>query len=137
MDFANAVTLQGFLIPAISSRKAETEGGVARRREFRDAGLIDNRVIRSLSKVWGLGDIPILGQLFAAAPLRKSSDELARRRDAAVSSSRLRLTIRRGCRIAFAIRKDARDAAQEALAKLCIKIRQFAASRSSRPGWHR
>jgi pilus assembly protein CpaC len=76
LDFANAVTLQGFLIPAISSRKAETEVVLRDGESFAIAGLIDNRVTRSLSKVRGIGDIPILGQLFRSRSTQKSNDEL-------------------------------------------------------------
>jgi len=76
LDFANAVTLQGFLIPAISSRKAETEVVLRDGESFAIAGLIDNRVTRSLNKVWGIGDIPILGQLFRSRSMQKSNDEL-------------------------------------------------------------
>jgi len=76
LDFANAVSLQGFLIPAISSRKAETEVVLRDGESFAIAGLIDNRVTRSLNKVWGIGDIPILGQLFRSRSTQKSNDEL-------------------------------------------------------------
>ena len=43
---------------------------------FAIAGLIDNRVTQSLSRVRGLGDIPILGQLFRSRSTKKSTDEL-------------------------------------------------------------
>jgi pilus assembly protein CpaC len=38
--------------------------------------LIDNRVIQTLSKVRGLGDIPILGNFFRSRGTKKSTDEL-------------------------------------------------------------
>jgi len=76
LDFANSVTLQGFLIPALSQRKAETEVLLKDGESFAIAGLIDNRVTQVLSKVRGLGDIPILGQLFRSRSTKKSSDEL-------------------------------------------------------------
>ena len=40
------------------------------------AGLIDNRVVQTLSKVRGLGDVPILGTFFRSKSNRKSTDEL-------------------------------------------------------------
>src|SRR5207245_5154967 len=43
---------------------------------FAIAGLIDNRVSQTLTRVRGLGDIPILGQLFRSRSTKKSSDEL-------------------------------------------------------------
>lgn len=76
LDYSNAVTLQGFLIPAISARKAETEVILKDGESFAIAGLIDNRVIQTLSKVRGLGDIPIVGNLFRSRASRKSTDEL-------------------------------------------------------------
>ncbi|HUS07046.1 MAG TPA: pilus assembly protein N-terminal domain-containing protein [Bryobacteraceae bacterium] len=76
LDFANAVTLQGFLIPAVSTRRAETEVILKDGESFAIAGLIDNRVIESLNRVRGLGDIPILGNLFRSRSVKKSTDEL-------------------------------------------------------------
>jgi len=76
LDFSNAVVLQGFTIPAIASRRAETEVVLRDGESFAIAGLIDNRVITQLSKVRGIGDIPIIGQLFRSRTARKSSDEL-------------------------------------------------------------
>lgn len=76
LDFANAVTLQGFLIPALSQRRAETEVVLKDGESFAIAGLIDNRVIETLDKVPGIGDIPILGRLFKSRSTQKSTDEL-------------------------------------------------------------
>ena len=76
LDFSNAVTLQGFLIPAISTRSAETEVVLRDGESFAIAGLIDNRVIQVLNRVWGLGDIPIVGNLFRSRSTRKTTDEL-------------------------------------------------------------
>jgi pilus assembly protein CpaC len=76
LDLANAVQLQGFMIPAISTREAETEVVLRDGESFAIAGLIDNRVVQVLSRIRGLGDIPILGNLFRSRSTRKSSDEL-------------------------------------------------------------
>jgi pilus assembly protein CpaC len=76
IDFANAVTLQGFLIPAISTRYAETEVLLKDGESFAIAGLIDNRVVQTLSRVKGLGDVPIVGNLFRSRSTKKSTDEL-------------------------------------------------------------
>lgn len=76
IDYSNAVTLNGFLIPAISSRVAETEIVLKDGESFAIAGLIDNRVTQVLSKVPALGNIPILGNLFRSRTNQKSTDEL-------------------------------------------------------------
>ena len=76
LDFSNAVTLQGFTIPALSQRRAETEVILKDGESFAIAGLIDNRVIETLSRVPGIGDLPILGRLFRSRSTQKSTDEL-------------------------------------------------------------
>ncbi len=76
LDYSNSVTVQGVLIPAISTRRAETEVILKDGESFAIAGLIDNRVVQTLSRVRGLGDIPVLGQLFRSRSTRKSTDEL-------------------------------------------------------------
>jgi pilus assembly protein CpaC len=76
LDYTNAVTVDGFQIPALSSRSAETEVNLRDGESFAIAGLIDNRVTQILSKVPGLGDIPILGQLFRSKSTEKTSTEL-------------------------------------------------------------
>jgi pilus assembly protein CpaC len=76
LDYANAVTLQGFLIPALSQRRAETEVILKDGESFAIAGLIDNRVIETLNKIPGLGDLPVLGKVFRSRSTQKSADEL-------------------------------------------------------------
>lgn len=76
LDYTNAVTLQGFQIPALTTRRADTEVVLKDGESFAIAGLIDNRVTQTLSKVRGLGDIPILGQLFRSSTVDKSNSEL-------------------------------------------------------------
>jgi pilus assembly protein CpaC len=76
LDFSNAVTLQGFLIPALSQRKAETEVVLKDGESFAIAGLINNNVTKELAKVKYLGDIPILGYFFKSSSVQKSTDEL-------------------------------------------------------------
>ncbi len=76
LDYTNAVTVDGFQIPALSSRSAETEVNLRDGESFAIAGLIDNRVTQILNKVPGLGDIPILGQLFRSRSTEKTSTEL-------------------------------------------------------------
>jgi pilus assembly protein CpaC len=76
LDFSNAVTVDGVLIPAIASRVAETEVVLKDGESFAIAGLIDNRVTQIMSKIKGLGDIPIIGQLFRSRSTQKTADEL-------------------------------------------------------------
>jgi pilus assembly protein CpaC len=76
LDFADALTISGFTIPALSTRKAETEFELRDGQSFVIAGLIDNRVTDIWNKVPGLGDIPILGAFFRSKSLQKSNSEL-------------------------------------------------------------
>lgn len=76
LDFANAVTLQGYLIPAVATRFAETEAILNDGESFAVAGLIDNRVIQTMSSVKWLGDVPVVGQLFRSRSTRKTNEEL-------------------------------------------------------------
>jgi pilus assembly protein CpaC len=76
LDFANALSIQGFTVPALSTRRADTEFELADGQSFVIAGLMDNRVTSLTNKVPWLGDIPILGNFFRSKSLRKSNSEL-------------------------------------------------------------
>ncbi len=76
LDFANALTISGFTVPALSTRKAETEFELQDGQSFVIAGLMDNRVTDIYNKIPGLGDIPILGNFFRSKSLTKSNSEL-------------------------------------------------------------
>jgi pilus assembly protein CpaC len=76
LDFTNALTIQGFTIPALSTRRAESEIELRDGQSFGIAGLLDHRAVVQMSKVPGLGDIPIIGQLFRSRSINRSNDEL-------------------------------------------------------------
>ena len=76
LDYSNSINLQGVQIPALITRRAETEVVLKDGESFAIAGLIDNRVLQTMSRIRGLGDIPILGQLFRSRSTRKTTDEL-------------------------------------------------------------
>jgi pilus assembly protein CpaC len=76
LDFSNALTISGFTVPALSTRKAETEFELQDGQSFVIAGLMDNRVTDIYNKIPGIGDIPILGNFFRSKSLQKSNSEL-------------------------------------------------------------
>jgi pilus assembly protein CpaC len=76
LDLANGITISGFQIPAISTRRVSTEIELQDGQSFAIAGLLDNRVIETMSKIPGLGDIPLLGKLFQSRALAKNNTEL-------------------------------------------------------------
>lgn len=76
LDFANGVVLQGFQIPALSTRRAETEIELQDGQTFAIAGLLNNTMNSTLKKIPGIGDIPILGLLFRSKAAQKEQTEL-------------------------------------------------------------
>jgi pilus assembly protein CpaC len=76
LDFTQAVTISGFTVPAISTRRAETEIELKDGQSFGIAGLLDNRAQVQLSKIPGIGDIPILGNFFRSRSINRSDSEL-------------------------------------------------------------
>jgi pilus assembly protein CpaC len=76
LDYSNALTFSGYTIPALSTRRVESEMELRDGQSFAIAGLVDNRVTEIASKIPGLGDIPILGNFFKSRSLQKSRDEL-------------------------------------------------------------
>lgn len=76
LDFTNALTISGFTVPALSTRRADTEFELKDGQSFVIAGLMDNRVTDVINKLPGLGDIPILGAFFRSKSAQKSKTEL-------------------------------------------------------------
>jgi len=76
LDFANGVLLQGFRIPALSTRRTETELELVDGQTFAIAGLMNNTLNSTLQKIPGIGDIPILGNLFKSKAAQKNQTEL-------------------------------------------------------------
>jgi pilus assembly protein CpaC len=76
LDFNNAVTIEGFRIPALTSRRADTEVELRDGQTFAIAGLLNNTALSSMRKIPGLGDIPVLGTLFKSRAYQKDQTEL-------------------------------------------------------------
>jgi pilus assembly protein CpaC len=76
LDFSNAITLEGFRIPALSTRRTETEVELRDGQTFAIAGLLNNTVTDTMRKIPGVGDIPILGWLFKSKAMQKQQTEL-------------------------------------------------------------
>jgi pilus assembly protein CpaC len=76
LDYTNSVTISGFTIPALSTRRAETQVQLRDGQSFAISGLLDRRTTDSLGKVPGLGELPILGPLFRSKNITHSTVEL-------------------------------------------------------------
>lgn len=76
IDLANAVQLSGFTIPALATRRMETNVELKLGQSFAVAGLIDDRVTDQMSRIPGLSSIPILGSIFKSRSERKTKSEL-------------------------------------------------------------
>lgn len=75
-DVGHGVSFNGFVIPAITTRRAQTSIELGESQSFIVAGLLDNRDTESFSKIPGIGNVPILGQLFKTRDVSKGLDEL-------------------------------------------------------------
>jgi pilus assembly protein CpaC len=76
LDYANGLTVNGFTIPGLDTRRVQTEVELASGESFVIAGLLDNQAVENLNKIPGFGDIPILGKLFQSKSITKSRTEL-------------------------------------------------------------
>ena len=71
-----AVTISGFTVPALITRRAETTLELGSGQTFGMAGLINQTIEARNSKVPGLGEVPVLGALFRSVRYKKGDTEL-------------------------------------------------------------
>ncbi|MBX7483242.1 type II and III secretion system protein family protein [Qipengyuania qiaonensis] len=71
-----AVVFEGFQIPALVTRRAETTVELGSGQSFMIAGLLSNNATNTIDKAPGLGNIPILGNLFRSTNYRRGETEL-------------------------------------------------------------
>jgi Flp pilus assembly secretin CpaC len=76
LDFENGVTLSGFRVPSLVSRKSETTVELQHAENFVIGGLISSEMAKSTSQVPFLGSIPILGELFKSTTFQNRESEL-------------------------------------------------------------
>lgn len=71
-----AVTIQGFRVPALVTRKSETTLELKNGQTFAMAGLLMDESQAARARIPGLGDLPILGTLFRSVRYQKKETEL-------------------------------------------------------------
>ncbi len=76
LDYTNTLTLSGFTIPGLTTRKTEATVELESGESFVIAGLLDNTVTKTLQKIPGLSDIPLLGKLFQSQQWKQANSEL-------------------------------------------------------------
>jgi len=76
LDYSNALQFEGFTIPALATRKVQTQVELQSGQSFVIAGLLDNTITDSLNKIPGIGDIPLLGKLFQSRTRTRTNSEL-------------------------------------------------------------
>lgn len=76
LDYTNAVTISGYTIPALSTRRAETQVVLKSGQSFAISGLLDRRTTDSLGNTPGIASVPILGALFKSKSINHSTTEL-------------------------------------------------------------
>jgi pilus assembly protein CpaC len=76
LDFPNGILLSGFRIPALSTRRAETEVELRDGQSFAIAGLLNNISQDDVNEVPGLARLPIIGHLFRSKAERAEQTEL-------------------------------------------------------------
>jgi pilus assembly protein CpaC len=76
LDYTNSATIGGFTVPALSTRKAETEVELRSDQSFAISGLLDQQTTDIMSKTPGAANIPILGALFKSKNVNHSTTEL-------------------------------------------------------------
>jgi pilus assembly protein CpaC len=76
LDFANGIVLQGFRIPSLITRRAETDVELRDGQTFAIAGLLNNMSQNDTQAIPILGNLPIIGYLFKSKAETKERTEL-------------------------------------------------------------
>jgi pilus assembly protein CpaC len=76
LDFANAVVISGFRIPALTLREARTTVELRDGQSFSIAGLLQSDGLRDISEVPWLGSLPVLGSMFRSTSYQQSETDL-------------------------------------------------------------
>jgi pilus assembly protein CpaC len=76
LDFTNGLSVSGFNVPALTTRKLNTQVELNDGQSFAIGGLLDNRTTDTFEKIPFIGDIPLLGKLFQSKSVSKQNTEL-------------------------------------------------------------
>jgi pilus assembly protein CpaC len=76
IDFTNGIKFNGFVVPALRTRRAKTGVELRDGQSFALAGLLDNTETKTLSRIPVVSDIPVIGALFKSKSFEKRETEL-------------------------------------------------------------
>ncbi len=76
IDLANAVSISGFTIPALATRRIESDIELGQGQSFVIGGLIDDRTTETFARIPGLSSIPLIGELFKSRNESRAKTEL-------------------------------------------------------------
>jgi pilus assembly protein CpaC len=76
LDYSNEITVSGYTIPALATRRAETQVELKDGQSFAISGLLDHRTTDLMEKTPGISEVPILGNLFKSKSVNHSVVEL-------------------------------------------------------------
>jgi len=76
LDFTNGLSVSGFIVPALTTRKLNTQVELNEGQSFAIGGLLDNRTTETFEKIPFIGDVPLLGKLFQSKSVTKQNTEL-------------------------------------------------------------
>jgi pilus assembly protein CpaC len=76
LDFANAVSISGTIIPALTKRDLKTSVELRDGQSFALAGLLQENNVRNVSQIPWLGSVPVLGALFSSKAYQQNETDL-------------------------------------------------------------
>src|SRR5262249_23212099 len=76
LDYTNAVTVNGFNLPALTTRRADSVVRIKNGQTLAIGGLLQNDLNKQVKAIPLLSKIPILGELFKDTRFQKGESEL-------------------------------------------------------------
>ncbi|MCP3368446.1 type II and III secretion system protein family protein [Bradyrhizobium cajani] len=76
LDFANAITIQGTRVPALTRRDARTTVELRDGQSFAIAGLLQTRNRQDVSQLPWIGSVPVIGSLFSSKSYQQEETDL-------------------------------------------------------------
>ena len=76
LDYSNGLTVSGYTVPGLATRRVTTDVELSSGQSFAIAGLLDNQTTEAIDKMPGFSNIPVLGKLFQSRSITKSHNEL-------------------------------------------------------------